>query len=203
MADTTLLHCSGCRRNRDRKHFWPSQLFRIRKSGICKDCNRKRNTEYQKRVRANPCSVSGCHRVQQARGLCAVHYQDSDKKKIRKENSITGPRTKCSVSGCDKHVVARGLCAAHYERWKKYGFPDGLSENTKTFLARRASGKMDRGGYRMIYCPGHSEARRISGWGAEHRVVMSNHLGRPLLENEIIIRAAKAKKTTCAIEAYV
>jgi hypothetical protein len=52
-----------------------------------------------------------------------------------------------------------------------------------------------QGGYRVVYCPGHSEAAHtgshanpdaVKCWGFEHRVVMSDHLGRALLPNESV-----------------
>jgi hypothetical protein len=46
----------------------------------------------------------------------------------------------------------------------------------------------DRFGYVLIYMPGHPNAKvgRTHGYVYEHRLVMSNHLGRPLEPYEFV-----------------
>lgn len=50
----------------------------------------------------------------------------------------------------------------------------------------------DKNGYVLVYCPGHPEATRglqtKTGrmYALEHRKVMSDHLGRPLLRTEVV-----------------
>jgi HNH endonuclease len=43
--------------------------------------------------------------------------------------------------------------------------------------------RLGKDGYVSIYVPGDPHARQ-DGWAFEHRVVMANHIGRPLLDKE-------------------
>jgi len=100
----------------------------------------------------------------------------------------------CTVTGCAKrqHQNAGGLCSAHKWRLKVYGALDAVTPRERRTVELRRAGRIVNG-YRLIYCPGHPEAVQSSAgsrtrgdlcWGFEHRVVMSNHLRRPLLPNE-------------------
>lgn len=93
----------------------------------------------------------------------------------------------------------KGWCSKHAARIKRTGSP----EDPNRIAEIRKTGFLDHRGYRMIYRIGHCEAvyysngsrRRIRknpkhlvsevpGWGMEHRIVMSDHLGRPLRKGE-------------------
>jgi hypothetical protein len=72
------------------------------------------------------CSVEGCDKVSEARGLCHGHYQ-----RVLRESPLTdqqplirkrGP-VACSVPGCERPAKRRGMCDAHAARVKKYGDP--------------------------------------------------------------------------------
>lgn len=70
---------------------------------------------------------------------------------------------------CTNQVFARGYCSKHYDRWRRYGDPEKLSD-------RYGKGFHLKDGYIMRYVNG----RRI----LEHRLVMEQLLGRPLLPEE-------------------
>lgn len=80
----------------------------------------------------------------------------------------------CSVEGCTLQCIARNLCSRHYARLKASG---GTERQ-----ARRLSIE-DRNGYRLMWRPDHPMAY-ANGYVPEHRLVMSEMLGRPLLPGE-------------------
>ena len=59
------------------------------------------------------CSVPGCGKRHDARGLCAYHYG--------RESRASALSGICKVPGCGRAVEARGWCNAHYQRWKRTG----------------------------------------------------------------------------------
>jgi hypothetical protein len=68
-----------------------------------------------------PCSVEGCEKPQQARGLCPTHYQ-----RQRLHGTTDGPTRinlgrSCSVDECDRDSASRGFCSTHYKRWLTRG----------------------------------------------------------------------------------
>ena len=78
----------------------------------------------------------------------------------------------CAVEVCDRPVRSAGLCGAHYIRKWKHGDPG-------TTPVRTPSGWTDSQGYRVVSRVGHPNADK-RGEILEHRLVMSEHLGRPL-----------------------
>ena len=56
---------------------------------------------------------------------------------------------------------------------------------TANGLARRKEYTTNGHGYRLLYRPGHPMATK-NGYIMEHRLVMAEHLGRNLLETEVV-----------------
>lgn len=96
----------------------------------------------------------------------------------------------CVVDGCQGAHLARGLCAMHYQREKRTGHvgPAGRLSRSGEGNANWKGGRV-RGGhqgrYWMRHMPDHPAANSL-GYVLEHRLVMEEHLGRPLTADEIV-----------------
>jgi HNH endonuclease len=128
-----------------------------------------------------PCAVDGCLTPSNAKGYCGMHYvrwrKYGDPTKLSEK--IPANSLPCSIQGCKNVQRARGWCANHWKHWKLYGDP---------LLTKHRSpgeGTINEQGYYLIRMPGHPNAN-VNGYIHEHRLVMSQHLGRPLLPFENI-----------------
>jgi hypothetical protein len=72
----------------------------------------------------------------------------------------------CSVDGCDKEKYRRTFCCGHYYRWKKYKDPLQGQRRVK------GTGSISSSGYKTL------------AGVPEHRIIMEQHLGRPLKRHE-------------------
>lgn len=80
----------------------------------------------------------------------------------------------CSMSGCVKRVEAKGFCVGHYHR-SRSGVP--LDQDWRSYgIGGRHVSKRD--GYVYLSYPGSKKLF------PEHRVIMSEHLGRELFPDE-------------------
>jgi len=129
------------------------------------------------------CSVEGCERVFKAKGYCNLHHL----RLLRKGDAgsaslLANPRPDlCCVSGCGNTANgSKGYCKMHYGRFKKKGDP-GIADPLR---ARPGEGHVDKNGYRVICKMNHPNSTSKQGYILEHRWVMSEHLGRPLLPGE-------------------
>ena len=78
----------------------------------------------------------------------------------------------CSIEGCENKHKARGLCGAHYWRQNHLG-------NTKSDVPLR-----QRNGEAYSTPDGYMRRRVDGAIHMEHRLVMAEHLGRPLKPHE-------------------
>lgn len=123
------------------------------------------------------CSFELCDRPQESRGLCSGHAsQDRAGVELHElKKSLAG--VICRFEPCGRSARAKGLCAAH-RRQELAGKP--LTE----LAIRKGDGFINSDGYRVLCRPGHPNARGRRGIILEHRFVMAEHLGRPLLPEE-------------------
>lgn len=71
----------------------------------------------------------------------------------------------CKVKDCESPVLCRGLCHSHYGKFMYAG-------KLKFIKRRNGEGTIDKQGYKKLVICG-----RVI---LEHRLVMENHVGRPL-----------------------
>ena len=137
---------------------------------------------------ASICKVDGCEFESLAKGYCSAHYARSRRGKMELSIpvKVITARGKCSINGCERQGYAGGLCNPHYQRRKRHGAPlaGGIVRRTK------GSGNISKDGYRYLFIPGHPNASkngsRVPSKVLEHRYVMSQLLGRPLLKGETV-----------------
>ncbi len=129
------------------------------------------------------CTHPGCTRPSRRnhKTLCGMH---DDRK--RRGADMNAPLLKvrdrgpiCAYGGCKRPRGGKHtMCYPHYKRHRA-----GKDMDAPIRTHRRMFG-IDRNGYRRVYAPDHCTAISGSGVALEHRLVMSNHLGRPLLKHE-------------------
>ena len=120
-----------------------------------------------------PCTFKGCYANAKAHGLCTGHL---DQRARGKELTPLKPRRDiCDFPGCGRKHFAFGYCRAHREQMRKGQLvPIGQGRRSKDRW-------VDPKGYVFVRCdPDHPNARSTYGWIAEHVLVMSELLGRPL-----------------------
>jgi len=162
------------------------------------------------------CKAKGCSRKVVAKGCCDKHYRRLCKYgSLTIPRRWVNADYKCSVKGCSKRAKTKRLCVAHYNLLLKWGTPKTIrkyrekricimcetsfkpiSTKNQRFCSRKCyseyvkkQGKrkpivMDRK-YRMVYLPNHPMAN-AKGHVYEHRLVMSEHLGRTLSSEELV-----------------
>lgn len=137
-----------------------------------RDAGRRRASGIKPKHSTNvPCRVSGCDGRAKALGLCAMHHQ-----RQRRGGDAGPPEAlpgKCWVVACESGTWCRGLCRLHYDRQMHAGDPGPLRRKKRP----AGDGSVGPKGYVRITTP---DGRRMD----EHRFVMEQVLGRPLLSTE-------------------
>lgn len=138
------------------------------------------------------CQVDGCDRPRYAKGLCNPHYQRA-RKGLPLDVPIQERQTgrACRVDGCHRPARARQLCSAHLQRFyisRDVWADDPIGKHWRPDHPRRRrqgeSRRRNTDGYIEVWDPEHPNAH-ASGFVLEHRKVMAEMLGRPLLSDEI------------------
>jgi len=118
--------------------------------------------------------------------LCVGHYQQQQRGEelhSLRLRSPNGTRKLCSFDGCTHKVgFQNGLCSSHGRQLLRTGKVGPLN-GRQWHGTGEAPGTITPKGYRILFRPTHPSAQP-NGKIFEHRMVMSDHLGRPLLDNE-------------------
>lgn len=83
----------------------------------------------------------------------------------------------CTIDGCDRKHTSKGMCQWHYVRWRE-GRP--LDAPYYRMEGRWTEWKENPAGYVVRY----RSVNGVRSGQRQHRVVMEEHLGRPLLADE-------------------
>lgn len=124
------------------------------------------------------CTIEGCNYPHKSRGLCNKHYErwrkTGDPNSTSRTVRAAGIK-RCTIEGCSNPLSAMGYCTMHYARWNTHGDPHvKLKGGVKnpTYRYKNVHGYVTR----LV------DGKRVG----EHRLVMAEHLGRPLLETESV-----------------
>jgi hypothetical protein len=129
-----------------------------------------------------PCSVETCDRDAEARGWCHAHLQRwirhgdvlADRPIGRRVNDA------CTVDDCRRPATKNSLCEAHNARVRKFG--DVMADQPIREVA--GTGYLSHG-YLVVPVP--PELRHLTNGApsiGQHRLVLAQHLGRPLRDDE-------------------
>lgn len=139
----------------------------------------------------NPtCKVDGCEKATgKARGLCGMHYQRLiEKGDVGPSHSLRRPGRLCTVimgggQPCDRPIRGKEWCVTHYRRWERSG---DVNANVpiQPYSVLGHGRRLTPDGYIVVRRPDHPNAFPSTGLISEHRLVMSEHLGRPLQAEE-------------------
>jgi hypothetical protein len=135
------------------------------------------------------CSADGCIKSATNGGFCRAHYE-----RMKKYGDPLGGgafrkawaeqvKLPCSVEGCERPAESRGLCPGHYARWHRLG--DALHGGPALQRQNIAGPRADLNGYILWKDMSHPQAS-ANGTVLQHRVVMSEQIGRPLKPSESV-----------------
>lgn len=121
------------------------------------------------------CKIGNCDREAHAKEMCLMHYKraragDSPEQMVRPAGTFTSSQGLCNHPGCASSKRTKGYCEMHYQR-KRHGIDMYAPRPGK-----RGEGHLNRDGYRIVYVDGR--------YVGKHRVVMEQHLGRALHQDE-------------------
>lgn len=136
-------------------------------------CNMHYKRRHQKgEFDSQTCTTPECDTTVFARGLCGKHYTAAHR-------AGTFGHKNCSFAGCPRSVVSRGYCDGHYQQLNS-GRP--LSKLRRLERGTWRNWGVTNEGY-ILRTRVHPDTGKTERQ-LQHRMVMEEHLGRPLLKHE-------------------
>ena len=131
------------------------------------------------------CSLDYCDGDHYARGWCHSHYSRWRKtgsvEQVKPNRGTSATKERCHQDGgCGRQVHARGMCRMHYFRWYR---SEGVKQDLTVAKLADGGEYVRADGYRMVMMRDHPMANS-KGYVVKHRMLMAEHLGRPLLPGE-------------------
>lgn len=120
------------------------------------------------------CTEPGCTALVNGGGLCIAHYTTAFRRGFR----AFGTPKPCVIEDCDRPVRSKGYCSSHYNKYRRWGTPTPPARPAPSHKKREA-----RSGYVLVKLPDNPMAM-TNGYVPEHRLVMAEHIGRPLMPYE-------------------
>ena len=136
------------------------------------------------------CSVDACNNRHDSHGYCSPH-----RNKVNRHGSAYGPykpkriAQSCIVEGCEYQARSFGCCTTHAKWRRRTGNP---SIKPERIIYSRPVIKGKQSKYKFVLIKNHPTLK--DGTYMEHRVVMAEHLGRNLYENENVHHKNGVKK---------
>lgn len=137
------------------------------------------------------CLIESCNRKPKGRGLCTPHYswikRSGRIEEFPTQRVINKDKT-CTHSTCSLKVKSGGFCSAHYEQFKRTHETWDIGTRPvgpKKMNPEDKLPQIDSSGYRRIHKPDYPHSYK-DGFVLEHRYIMSEHLGRPLYDHEVV-----------------
>lgn len=127
------------------------------------------------------CAIDGCSDPAITRGWCSKHYQrwrrHGDPNMLYQDHRVPEKDKICTAAGCANTRLAKGYCDYHYHQTKNgVGVGNGRGRNRR----RNGEGTYNNGYHFTPVGVVNGRHRHVG----THRLVMEEHIGRPLRKNE-------------------
>lgn len=125
------------------------------------------------------CSFDKCNKKVYAKILCQSHYKmqlRGEQLKPLRSREASRPKT-CSFDKCEKPHKGNGLCSGHNYQMKKFG---SLKELKTNHPGEWGQWYVNGSGYLMRT----KTVNKVRISQLQHRYLMEQKIGRPLLDNE-------------------
>lgn len=125
------------------------------------------------------CTAKDCQRPRLAKGYCKTHYKRLHRLgNAMVDKPIRGTNGACKVPDCELKLKAQGYCSWHYSRHLKGWSEEAIKGTPKR---QRVDGEI---AWAIDKSNGYVRATIDGKTVFQHRYIMEQHLGRPLVKGE-------------------